>query len=88
MHTPDSLFDYRHPQAGGCLRREMLQAQLEVATRPHLSSLHAREELLELRNAAARSTAEHGLRILASGTHPTADWREFGSRVRKSAIRA
>ncbi len=76
MHTPDSLFDYRHPQAGGCLRREMLQAQLEVATRPHLSSLHAREELLELRNAAARSTAEHGLKILASGTHPTADWRE------------
>jgi carboxylate-amine ligase len=54
----------------------MLQAQAEVATRPHISSRNARDELLELRHVAATAAADHGLAILASGTHPSADWRE------------
>src|SRR5262245_6644667 len=33
--SPDSLFRYRHPDTGARLGREMLQAQLEVATQPH-----------------------------------------------------
>src|SRR4051812_7876644 len=71
MKTPDSLF--RH---SGRLHREMLQAQLEVATRPHTDPQHARNELVDLRRLAAEAAANHGLAILACGTHPTADWRD------------
>jgi carboxylate-amine ligase len=74
MRTPESLFARQHPRSGAPLNREMLQAQLEVATRPHLTCQHARDELLELRQLAAAAAAEHGLTILACGTHPSADW--------------
>jgi carboxylate-amine ligase len=76
MNTPDALFACREPGPGARLNREMLQAQLEVATRPHASNRDARDELTWLRRLAAESAAEHGLTILASGTHPTADWRQ------------
>jgi glutamate---cysteine ligase / carboxylate-amine ligase len=75
-NTPDSLFDYRRGSSGGPLNREMLQAQLEVGTRPHTSSQEARNELIELRRLAAEAAAAHGLALLACGTHPTADWRQ------------
>src|SRR4051812_22126761 len=74
--TPEALFDRRHSGTGASLNREMLQAQLEVATRPHVLAQNARDELLELRQMAAGAAAEHGLSILACGTHPSADWRE------------
>jgi carboxylate-amine ligase len=76
MNTPDTLFRQRHPETGTSLNREMLQAQCEVATRPHISLRNARDELLELRQMAATAAAEHGLAVLACGTHPSADWRE------------
>jgi carboxylate-amine ligase len=76
MNTPDALFDYGLRGTGARLRREMLQAQLEVATRPHTNCRDARDELVELRHSASEAAAEHGLAILASGTHPTADWRQ------------
>lgn len=72
MRTPEALFARR--EHGASLNREMLQAQLEVATRPHTSLQDARAELLALRKSAACAAAEHGLRIMACGTHPTADW--------------
>jgi glutamate---cysteine ligase / carboxylate-amine ligase len=74
MSTPETLFSLKHPRTGATLNREMLQAQLEVATRPHTRSQDARDELLELRQMAAAAAADHGLAILASGTHPSADW--------------
>jgi len=52
----------------------MLQAQIEVASRPHTTFKSARDELCELRQLAAESAADHGLAILACGTHPSADW--------------
>ena len=74
--SPDSLFRYRHPHTGASLGREMLQAQLEVATQPHCSFADARDELVMFRSTAARAAADHGLKIIAAGTHPTADWRK------------
>jgi carboxylate-amine ligase len=76
MRTPDDLFTYRNPQNGTRINREMLQAQVEVATRPHVSSRAAREDLKTLRGTAAEAAAQHGLSIIAAGTHPTANWRE------------
>src|SRR3954469_25784515 len=75
MNTPEALFNHCDMRTGRRVTREMLQAQIEVATRPHTSSRDAMEELMDLRCLAAAAASEYGLVILASGTHPTADWR-------------
>jgi glutamate---cysteine ligase / carboxylate-amine ligase len=76
--TPDALFDAAGFGAGaaGRIGREFLQAQIEVATEPHSNVDEARHELKRLRHSAAAAAAEHGLVILASGTHPLATWRD------------
>jgi carboxylate-amine ligase len=74
--TPDSLFDTANNTTAGQIGREFLQAQIEVATEPHCSAERARHELLRLRRSAAAAAAEHGLAILACGTHPLAAWRD------------
>src|ERR1700692_4108267 len=61
---------------GGQVTSEMLQAQIEVATAPHTEMKAAREELRHLRRTLAEVGAEHGLALLAAGTHPTATWRD------------
>jgi carboxylate-amine ligase len=53
---------------------EFLQSQIEVKTLPHKDIRTAREELRHLRQVVAKIAADHGLAILAAGTHPTADW--------------
>src|SRR3954447_9401240 len=70
--TPESLFS----SADACLGREMLQAQLEVATEPHRDAQGARRELSSLRATAHHAASKRGLKILACGTHPSAKWRE------------
>ncbi len=73
--TPDSLFRSADYGVAGHIGREFLQAQIEVATEPHCSASEAKLELLRLRQNAAAAAAEHGLAILACGTHPLASWR-------------
>src|SRR3982751_4399926 len=68
--TPDSLF------AKAKLGREMLQSQLEVATKPHTVGTSAADELMNLRATAVRSARERGFKILACGTHPLGNWRQ------------
>lgn len=74
--TPDALFESANLTMTGHVGREFLQAQIEVATEPHCSAQHARHELLRLRRSAAAAASEHGLAILACGTHPLASWRD------------
>jgi glutamate---cysteine ligase / carboxylate-amine ligase len=62
---------------GGQVSGELLQAQVEIATLPHTDMATAREELRFLRQTVAGIAAEHGLAILAAGTHPTAAWRDM-----------
>jgi carboxylate-amine ligase len=57
---------------GGQVTCEMLQAQIEVATAPHTDMKAAHAELRELRRTVAGIAAQHGLSIIAAGTHPTA----------------
>ena len=54
--------------------RELLAAQVEVATAPTDSPATARAQLLELRAGLAKTGREHGMLVLASGTHPLARW--------------
>jgi len=74
--TPDSLFERAEAGATGRIGREFLQAQIEVATEPHCSVGDARCELYRLRQSVAAAAAEHGLAVIACGTHPLASWRE------------
>ena len=74
--TPDALFHAADFGASGHIDREFLQAQIEAATEPHCRADDARIELRQLRLNAAAAAAEHGLSILACGTHPLASWRE------------
>src|SRR5436309_730350 len=73
--TPDAIFR-RLRFAGVKLERELLQSQLEIATAPHSNMVALRRELMDLRVAAAQAVAEHGLRILACGTHASANWQD------------
>jgi len=74
--TPEALFQRADFGVAGHIGREFLQAQIEVATEPHAGAAEARIELHRLRQSAAAAAAEHGLAILACGTHPLASWRD------------
>jgi carboxylate-amine ligase len=76
IQTPNELFEAASWSTGGQAMREMLQAQLEVATNVHLDTRDACEELKFLRREVAAVAAQYGLAIMACGTHPTAAWRQ------------
>jgi carboxylate-amine ligase len=71
---PPAFFEAVRRVLGDRVRGELLQSQIEVATEPHADMATAATELKGLRQATAAIAAEHGLAILASGTHPTAEW--------------
>src|SRR6266508_7046227 len=75
---PPAFLDTIKSVTDGQVKGEFLQSQLEIETRPHLDIGEARMELKFLRQTVATVAAEHGLAILAAGTHPTATW--IGSR--------
>ena len=56
------------------VERELLAAQVEVATKPTDDIGSARAQLLELRTGVTETAREHGLLVLASGTQPLARW--------------
>jgi carboxylate-amine ligase len=72
--TPNELFEAGSWSTGGQAMREMLQAQIEVATNVHVDAKDACEELKFLRRELAAVARRYGLAIMASGTHPTAAW--------------
>src|SRR5215469_9594357 len=72
--TPDELFERADFGVSGRIEREFLQAQIEVATEPQSCAVAARTALVRLRQNAAAAAAEHGLVVLACGTHPLARW--------------
>jgi len=71
---PEGFLDAANKATGGQVKGEFLQSQVEAATLPHTDMMTAREELRYLRQTVAKIAADHGLAILAAGTHPTADW--------------
>lgn len=53
---------------------EMLQSQIEVATPPCEDMAEARRLLAQLRGGLGDVARDHGLMLVAAGTHPTAMW--------------
>lgn len=71
---PDGFLDAARAALGDSVAGEFLQSQIEIVTRPHEDVAAARNELRHLRTTLGEVAAEHGLAILAAGTHPTAIW--------------
>jgi carboxylate-amine ligase len=71
---PKDFLEAAKAATGGQVMGEFLQSQVEVVSLPHNDIKTAREELRHLRQTVGKVAAEHGLAILAAGTHPTADW--------------
>ncbi|WP_414471855.1 carboxylate-amine ligase [Microvirga sp. M2] len=63
------------------IQPEMLEPQIEIATKPMKDFAEARTQLSGLRSAAGAIARDYNLSIMASGTHPLAVW----SRVRPSS---
>ena len=57
------------------VERELLELQVEIMTAPCTSFATARASLSHLRKGLADIGREHGILVLASGSHPTARWR-------------
>ena len=68
---------------GPAVTRELLQAQLEILTRPATSLAEARDELRGHRQTIGQLAAEFGLAFFAAGTHPTAIWSSAHQTVSK-----
>lgn len=74
--APDAFFEEAARKTEGRITREFLGSQIEAVTRPHADIAEMRRELAYLRRELADVAAGYGLAILASGTHPTALWRD------------
>ena len=56
------------------VERELLQAQVEIASPPLTNFTEARDVLAGLREHLAEIGRNHGILVLAAGTHPVARW--------------
>ena len=75
--TPERSLEAFHRDAATVLptvERELLSAQLEIASPPSTSFDEARATLARYRSDLAATGRAHGLLLFASGTHPMARW--------------
>src|SRR5215208_4915758 len=56
------------------IKPEMHQSIVEVGTNPVRTVREARDEVVRLRGTVAALSTQHGLKILAAGTHPISSW--------------
>src|SRR6187431_1088704 len=73
---PEAFLAAAKAATNGQVMGEFLQSQIEVRTLPHHDIRTAHAELRHLRQTVGKIAADHGLAILAAGTHPTADWHK------------
>ncbi|MGO1001948.1 carboxylate-amine ligase [Lysobacter sp. CA196] len=74
--VPSRLWKRARAEFGDAIESELLQAQIEIAS-PILCDIgQARRQLGDLRRGLSALAHEHGLALLAAGTHPLGLWRE------------
>lgn len=77
VRSPDPAFmPACRERLGEQVTCELLQAQIEVGTRPCASIGEARDELIRLRGGVAEVAQRHGMALIAASTHPFASWDE------------
>lgn len=77
--APQSSVAGFHKAAGHRLEgveRELLENQAEISSKPTASFAEAEDALASLRTGLCRIGREHGLKVFAAGTHPTAIWAQ------------
>ncbi len=73
---PTRLYQQCRQALGDRVSHELLQSQIETATTICTSPNQARTELRGMRREINRVCASFGYGLVASGTHPLAEWRE------------
>ena len=71
---PTSILEECNRRTGDRVTPEFLRAQIEVGTKVCNSIAEVTSELRKLRRCIADVAQEHGLAVIASSSHPTADW--------------
>ena len=74
--VPKTLVESCKRRFGERIEHEMMQSQVETSTPICRDVGEAREWLVALRRGVAEACEEHGLTVLAAGTHPLGEWRE------------
>lgn len=82
QHQPTGFMRQARHQLPGRVGEEMSQAQVELVTPVLASTAMARDTLPSLRAGLAAIAAEHGMALLASGTHPLGEWERQGHTAR------
>ncbi len=76
--SPDPAFmDACRDIAGDRVTNELLQAQVEIDTPACSDVATAAKELRRLRAAVITAAGAHGMAVIASSTHPFAQWRSL-----------
>ena len=71
---PDEMWKALNQVLGSQVTHEFLQAQIEVGTKVCKKVSEAREDLASLRRDLSNVVSEYGAAIIASSTHPFANW--------------
>ena len=71
---PQEMWDALGEVLGSQVTQEFLQAQIEVGTKVCTKVSEAREDLANLRRDLSKVVSEYGAAIIASSTHPFANW--------------
>lgn len=74
--VPARLLKRARAELGESIESELLQAQIEIASPVQCDMAQARRQLGQLRRGLSELAGEHGLALLAAGTHPLGLWRE------------
>lgn len=87
---PPDLWDALSNVLGSQVTQEFLQAQIEVGTKVCSKVSEARADLANLRRDLSKVVSEYGAAIIASSTHPFANWaqQETTNHPRYMRIRA
>ena len=72
--APPTMLPECERRLEGRVAPEFLQCQIEVGTQVCSSMAEAREDLAHLRRTVSEVAEEHGLAMIASSTHPFAEW--------------
>ena len=73
---PREMWDALGEVLGSQVTTEFLQAQIEVGTKVCTKVSEAREDLATLRRDLSKVVSEYGAAIIASSTHPFANWAQ------------
>lgn len=75
------FFDSCRKNLSDDIQPEMLEPQIELATKPCLDFAEARSQLAAMRSSVGAIARDYNLSVMAAGTHPLAVW----ARVRPNA---